>query len=876
MDGAAATLAAVTSVAIGALALIEGDVPLADPRLRPGRRLPRLPALQPRLARAHLPRRRRQPADRLRGGGRADGAARWRPSSASSTCSRPCCSPAFPSSTRRSSRSRGAAPASRSSPAGATTSPIACSTRLGTARTVALTLGVVQAGLGAIAIGVVQLGRGSVLAAWSIWFVVAAAAIVLLESRVLGAGARDRRHAGAEAVRRAVRAPTDRQAHRPFGRRGRADRVHRDLLRAQPVPLRLLRRLGLGADRARHARRAARPGRSPGRPCRAGPRWSRRARSPASGSGRCSRSGWAESADQAHDRGQPLAALRRALRRARAAAARRPARHGGRRRRRRRDPRARRLHRRPDARRQRRRAVPGRPPERAARLRQRPGRLPAPGHLAADRAGRASATVRCSPAAALAGATFLGGLVLLGQTRAVVPAVAALGAAAARGRARAARGAPGRSWWPARASPPASARSSTSTTRCAAPAPRRTPSSATRRSPSCSPAVGGRRALGGCDRGGRAAGRLAAAAAPARLGAAGRWSPLVALVVALAATRRPGRQGPRRVPRLHRARQPRADASSRFTSGGGNRYDYWRVAVDQFADDPLRGVGAGNYDRTYFLERRTTEDIRQPHSIELQTLGELGIVGGALLAVFLVAIAVGLRAARARGHERPPRSRSRGGGRGHLRRLARPHERRLAPPDSRADRHRAVLGRRAGRPVGTFARGRARKRPDRDRRWCAAWLCWSARSSWVAPLWRIATSTRGATSSRSDPAEAIVKAKDSQRLNDERLQAYYLESAAWARLGDYPRARAALAEATRREPHDFVTWALLGDLATRREEDRQALADYRRALALNPRDPSAPGSRAASTGASENRVGRTGMLRTSDHGGGSDRHLPGW
>ena len=31
-------------------------------------------------------------------------------------------------------------------------------------------------------------------------------------------------------------------------------------------------------------------------------------------------------------------------------------------------------------------------------------------------------------------------------------------------------------------------------------------------------------------------------------------------------------------------------------------------------------------------------------------------------------------------------------------------------------------------------------------------------------------------------------------------------------------------------------WALLGDLATRRGERAQALRDYRRALALNPRD----------------------------------------
>ncbi len=90
------------------------------------------------------------------------------------------------------------------------------------------------------------------------------------------------------------------------------------------------------------------------------------------------------------------------------------------------------------------------------------------------------------------------------------------------------------------------------------------------------------------------------------------------------------------------------ERSSRFTTGAGNRYDYWRVAVDQFADDPLKGVGAGNYDRTYFLERRTTEDIRQAHSIELQTLGELGLVGGILLAVFLVAIGAGFaRRARA-------------------------------------------------------------------------------------------------------------------------------------------------------------------------------------------------------------------------------------
>jgi Flp pilus assembly protein TadD len=89
-----------------------------------------------------------------------------------------------------------------------------------------------------------------------------------------------------------------------------------------------------------------------------------------------------------------------------------------------------------------------------------------------------------------------------------------------------------------------------------------------------------------------------------------------------------------------------------------------------------------------------------------------------------------------------------------------------------------------------------------------------------------------------DPVYALQKARDSLALNDESLPTYYLRSAAWARLGDYPRARSALLEATRREPHDFVPWALLGDLAMRRGDRAVARSDYRHSSRLNPRDRS--------------------------------------
>ena len=86
-------------------------------------------------------------------------------------------------------------------------------------------------------------------------------------------------------------------------------------------------------------------------------------------------------------------------------------------------------------------------------------------------------------------------------------------------------------------------------------------------------------------------------------------------------------------------------ATSRLASGAGNRYDYWRIAWSAFEDAPVGGVGAGNYDRPYFAGRTTTEDIRQPHSIELQALSETGVIGALLLLAFLGGLGLGARRA---------------------------------------------------------------------------------------------------------------------------------------------------------------------------------------------------------------------------------------
>ena len=89
-----------------------------------------------------------------------------------------------------------------------------------------------------------------------------------------------------------------------------------------------------------------------------------------------------------------------------------------------------------------------------------------------------------------------------------------------------------------------------------------------------------------------------------------------------------------------------------------------------------------------------------------------------------------------------------------------------------------------------------------------------------------------------DPATALREADRALRIDPELIGAYYAKAAALARFDEADAAKAALREAARREPRNFVTWALLGDLAVRTGDFDEARGLYRRALALNPRDPS--------------------------------------
>lgn len=85
-------------------------------------------------------------------------------------------------------------------------------------------------------------------------------------------------------------------------------------------------------------------------------------------------------------------------------------------------------------------------------------------------------------------------------------------------------------------------------------------------------------------------------------------------------------------------------SAGRLTSGlGSNRYDFYRVGLNVFLEHPLGGVGGDNFGQDYLVARANADETpRYPHSVEIRTLSQTGIVGVLLL---LAAVGAALWAA---------------------------------------------------------------------------------------------------------------------------------------------------------------------------------------------------------------------------------------
>jgi O-antigen ligase len=95
------------------------------------------------------------------------------------------------------------------------------------------------------------------------------------------------------------------------------------------------------------------------------------------------------------------------------------------------------------------------------------------------------------------------------------------------------------------------------------------------------------------------------------------------------------------------------EPSGRLASVGNNgRIPQWRIAVDSFDEKPLLGTGAGTYALQWEQHRPSQYTVVNAHSLYVEVMGELGVVGLVLLLGTLITLLVGVARRSGVGSER--------------------------------------------------------------------------------------------------------------------------------------------------------------------------------------------------------------------------------
>ena len=285
---------------------------------------------------------------------------------------------------------------------------------------------------------------------------------------------------------------------------------------------------------------------------------------------------------------------------------------------------------------------------------------------------------------------------------------------------------------------------------------------------------------------------------------------------------------------------------SRLVSGlGSNRYDFYRVALDEFAAHPIAGIGADNFQQAYLVRGRSEETPRYPHSVELRTLTQTGLLGAAIALVGLgAALLAGARAMR----DADPLVRAAAaaalGGFAYwavhgsfdwfweFAGLGAPAFALLGLSCSLCPRPAAPA--EARRPAGRAYRLAAIG--------AAALVGLAAALSIGAPwLSQVQLESAAGVWERS-PGTAYGRLERAADLNPLSDQANLLAGSIALRYGDYARADHQFALALQRSPDDAYATLERGAIASSRGQRALALALLTRAVALNPRDPVAKGA----------------------------------
>ncbi|HEV2974709.1 MAG TPA: O-antigen ligase family protein [Solirubrobacteraceae bacterium] len=277
-----------------------------------------------------------------------------------------------------------------------------------------------------------------------------------------------------------------------------------------------------------------------------------------------------------------------------------------------------------------------------------------------------------------------------------------------------------------------------------------------------------------------------------------------------------------------------------FSGLGSGRYDFYRVALDEFLAHPLIGIGADNFQQQYLAHGREGQTPHYPHSVELRTLVQTGLVGSLLaVAGLAAALLAAIRVAR-----------------GSRARRVDPLAQTVAAAALAGFAYWLVhgsvdwfwefagLGAPAFALLGLACALAPRRRVVRRRpvRWrpvaigAGGVLALAAAASLVAP-WLSQVQVQNAAKVWSTAPRAayadLERAAGENPLSDE---PYLLAGSIALRFDDLSRADGEFSRALQRTPTDTYALLELGSIASARGQRQRALTLLRRARRLNPHD----------------------------------------
>jgi tetratricopeptide (TPR) repeat protein len=299
---------------------------------------------------------------------------------------------------------------------------------------------------------------------------------------------------------------------------------------------------------------------------------------------------------------------------------------------------------------------------------------------------------------------------------------------------------------------------------------------------------------------------------------------------------------------------------NRLVSGlGSGRYDFYRVALDEFKSHPILGIGADNFRQQYLARGHEEETPHYPHSVEIRTLSQTGLVG-ALLA--LIGLGAALLA----------------GGRAAVSSIARRSDPLAAAVAAAAlagfaywvvhgsfdwfwefaglgapafallgltcslgrDRVLAATGdvAMAGAPATALLDRRSPRGPMRRRLLTAglALVALAAAASLITPWLSQLHVQTAARIWPTAPRKAYSDLNDAARLNPLSDEPYVLAGSIALRFGDLARADHEFSLALKRDPGDAYATLERGAIASARGEQAQALRLLERTARLSPHD----------------------------------------